>query len=256
MNKGVIYTAVTGGYDDFKHHFNDEQFDYICFTDYNFTGIVPSPWCHVRLPPSKLNNKDLARYCKLNPHLLLPNYEYSVWVDGNITIKREIHSYVQSILANHQVASYDHWWRDQTEQEFFVCAKQGFDYAWKLRSQYSRYKKDGYYSVGFYENNVLFRNHMSKDLINMQNIWWNEYLRGGKRDQYSFTYSAFKSNVKIHSLGVHDPRILKIFFDYSEHDKKRPKSQYIKIVINKMYIFIFPWKVIEPKRENKLSKTE
>lgn len=254
MKKGVIYTAVTGGYDDFKHHFNDEQFDYVCFTDYNYTGLVPSPWFHVRLPPSKLNNKDLARYCKLNPHLLLPNYEFSVWIDGNIIIKSDIYSYVQNILANHQVASYEHWWRDQTEQEFYVCATQGFDYVWKLKRQFLRYKNDGYRSDNFYENNVIFRRHNNLQVVNMHNFWWGEYIKGGRRDQYSFTYSAFKTNVRIFSLGVHDPRILKKYFDYAEHVKSRPKLQYIKILINRMYLMIFGWNVPPSKKKNLLLK--
>ncbi|MEX3019858.1 glycosyltransferase domain-containing protein [Kluyvera sp. STS39-E] len=252
MKKGVVYTAVTGGYDDFKKHHENEQFDYICFTDYEYSGVIPSPWLHVRLPPSRLNNKDLARYCKLNPHLLLPNYDFSIWIDGNIRIKSDLYDYVQNILENYDIASYDHWWRDQTEQEFYVCAIQGFDLAWNLKHQYSRYKEDGYYSTNFYENNVLFRNHMSKNIINMQNLWWKEYLSGGKRDQYSFTYSAFKSNVNIHSLGMHDPRILKKYFDYSEHTKKRPWHQFLKIVLNRLYFICFPWVVAEPKRKNLL----
>ena len=254
MKKGVIYTAVTGGYDDFRTIFYDDNFDYICFTDFNFGHKVPYPWKHIRLPPSKLNNKDLARYCKLNPHLLLPNYDISVWIDGNILIKKEIYKYVHSVLMDNEVASYEHWWRDETEQEFYACATQGFDLVWRLKKQYLRSKDEGYKSNIFFENNVIFRRHNNINVVKMQNIWWREYLKGGKRDQYSFTYAAFISNVEIFSLGKHDPRISKIYFDYREHIKKRPKWQYVKIIINRMYLLLFPWNVSNPKRENLLSK--
>lgn len=50
---------------------------------------------------------------------------------------------------------------------------------------------------------------MLENIIKMHNIWWSEYWRGGKRDQYSFTYSAFKVNESIFSLGEHDPRVVK-----------------------------------------------
>lgn len=255
MDKIVVYTAVTGSYDDLQPVCCVEScFDYICFTDYDFSGKVPSPWKHIRLPKSSLDNKDIARYCKLNPHKLLPMYASSIWIDGNISIKCEIANLAKDILASSDVASYQHWWRDATEQEFYECARYGFDFAWQLKSQLQRYYKEGYRSVDFFENNVIFRNHMKQSLILMHDIWWSEYLQGGKRDQYSFTYAAYKAGVHIRSLGIHDPRINKIYFDYFQHAKKRPFKQNIIKIINRIYIFATQWRVSEPKRENALAK--
>lgn len=252
MNRLVIYTAVTGRYDDLSKIISEQGVDYICFTDYSFSGVIPSPWKQIMLPDSKLNNKNLARYCKLNPHLLLPQYEHSLWIDGNIVIKNQIKDYVLDVLSKCDVASYDHWWRDKTEQEFYECARQGFDPVWKLKKQLSTYQNDGYVSNGFFENNVLLRNHNKPRLVAMQNEWWGEYLKGGKRDQYSFTYAAFKNHVKIHSLGVHDPRIKKVYFDYKEHRRRRPINQYILLFINRCFMAITRWQVSKPTQENHL----
>lgn len=252
MKNIVIYTAITGGYDDLKSVFQENGFDYICFTDYNFNGSVPSPWLHIRLPLSKLSNKNLARYCKLNPHKLLPQYDSSIWIDGNINIKSSIYDFTTSILSEHDVATYDHWWRDKTEQEFYECARVGFDSAWKLRAQCKRYYDNGYSSTNFYENNVIFRNHMKNKVIKMHEIWWNEYLRGGKRDQYSFTYASFKANQEIFSLGVHDPRVTKKYFDYNHHVSKRPLKQYFMMIVNLIYMKLSFWKVSVPSRANLL----
>lgn len=253
MNKLVIYTAVTGHYDDLHEILQPEEgCDYICFTDYNFDGNIPKPWSHIRLPDSKLKNKDLARYCKLNPHLLLPQYSSSIWVDGNIIIKSDIYMFAMKVLEENNIASYQHWGRDSTEQEFYECSRFGFDFAWKLKKQNERYKRDGYISSDFYENNVIFRNHMKDSVILMHQIWWNEYCTGGKRDQYSFTYAAYKSSENIFSLGVHDPRVVKKYFDYQEHAKKRPLMQTILKIINRVYIAVIKWKVPPSKRKNLL----
>ncbi|MDK7031538.1 DUF616 domain-containing protein [Klebsiella grimontii] len=255
MEKIAVYTAITGSYDDLKPVLCIEpSFDYICFTDYDFKGKIPAPWLHIRLPKSSLVNKDVARYCKLNPHKLLPMYTSSVWIDGNISIKSEISNLVIGVLTSSDVASYQHWGRDATEQEFYECARCGFDYAWQLKAQLQRYYDDGYSSADFFENNVIFRNHMKPSLIMMHDIWWLEYLKGGKRDQYSFTYAAYKAGVIIKSLGMHDPRIKKMFFDYSQHAKNRPLKQTIIKIVNRLYIMATRWRVSESKRENALAK--
>lgn len=252
MNKLVIYTAVTGHYDDLSDVSPEDNVDYICFTDSQFQGRIPLPWKQIVLPESKLNNKNLARYCKLNPHKLLPQYNKSLWIDGNIAIINNVRDYAEQILSICDVASYDHWWRDKTEQELFECARNGFDPAWKLHKQLLRYKKEKYVSENFYENNVIFRNHMKENVIAMHDFWWSEYLLGGKRDQYSYTYSAFKNSINIKSLGTHDPRIVKQYFNYKGHKGKRPISQYFWIVVNRIYISVMKWKVNKPSRDNLL----
>lgn len=244
MNKIVVYTAITGNYDSL-HSVNeiDEGVDYICFTDKNFNGAVPPPWTHVRLPESKLNNKDLARYCKLNPHILVANYEKSIWIDGNIIILSKLEKLIEEVLSQHDIAAYEHWGRDTTEQEFYECARYGFDYAWRLKKQCSEYYSDGYKSTDFFENNVIFRNHNVKKIKEMHDFWWAEYVMKGKRDQYSFTYAAYKHGVEIYSLGKHDPRIVKNYFDYVMHASSRPMAQLLTIIVNRLYLAMSNWKV-------------
>ncbi|MDG0343522.1 glycosyltransferase domain-containing protein [Klebsiella variicola] len=250
----VVYTAITGSYDSLSSVKEEEGIDYIVFTDQDFSGVIPKPWKHIRLPASRLNNKDLARFCKLNPHRLLPTYNKSLWLDGNIVIKSEIKKLILDTLKNDYIASYDHWWRDKTEQEFLECALLGHDFILKLRNQYSRYKKDGYSSYNFFENNVIFRQHMNENVVKMHDLWWGEYLHGGKRDQYSFTYASYKVGIVIKSMGLHDPRIVKRYFDYKKHSKNKPLKEKILMRVNRAIQFVYPWNVSEPQRENSLLK--
>lgn len=251
--KNVIYTAITGGYDSVKPiKIIDNDIDYICFVDSDFKGKIPQPWEKV-VVDVELSNKDLARYCKINPHKLLSKYQRSVWVDGNIEIIDSLSEFLKRVLSQSDVASYDHWWRDSVEQEFYVCARAGLDKAWVLKKQWERYRRSGYRSRNFFENNVIFRNHLDKKVVAMHEVWWEEYINSGKRDQLSFTYSAFKCNIEIMSLGRHDPRLINKHFLYHPHIKNKPFLQRMVMkLINTLYIFFTNWRVAPPNKPNEL----
>lgn len=240
----IVYTMITGNYDSVQpviHH--NTAIDYICLTDSKFKGIVPKPWKHMRLPPSSLNFKDLARFCKIHPHLLFPQYEQSVWVDGNISICGNIKELVDSSLLESNIALYDHWGRNNIFQESIECALIGHDYAWTLHKQMKKYKREGFKSTSLYETNVLIRRHCKNSVIKSMQYWWEEYETGGKRDQYSFTYSVAKAGESILSLGQHDPRLIQEFFKYHQHKINTSKSVKLifKRLINRIYIAVTGW---------------
>lgn len=241
MKQIVVYTVVCGHYDKLNSVFIDDNFDYICFTDYNFNGVIPNPWRHVRLPLTTLNNKDLSRYCKLLPHYLLPQYESSIYIDGNIEIKQSISELAAGVFNISKVAAYEHWERASLEHEFIECAKCGFDFIYKLKRQYSQYVSQGFQSHELFENNILFRKHLNPQVIKMNELWWKEYTEKGKRDQYSFVYVAYKSDIKIYSLGEHDARVMKRYFEYHSHISARPFSMTLLKMINRIYMFFRPW---------------
>ena len=87
MNKYVIYTSITGGYDRLKQlSCVSPEFDYICFTDSLLDGKNNGIW-EMRPIPSVTDDKQrLSRYPKMHPHILLPEYEYSVYVDAKLDI--------------------------------------------------------------------------------------------------------------------------------------------------------------------------
>lgn len=87
MNKIVIYTSLTGGYDNLpQYEVVDPNFDYICFTnDYPAESKV-GQWEIRPIPVDLKDNQRLSRYSKLMPHTVLENYEWSVWLDANLVI--------------------------------------------------------------------------------------------------------------------------------------------------------------------------
>ena len=75
-NKLIVYTCVTGGYDSVSRPTAlPDWADFVCFGQ-----DAPITW-------QARDNTQLARYAKLNPHLVLPEgYEYCLWIDGNIDV--------------------------------------------------------------------------------------------------------------------------------------------------------------------------
>ena len=74
----------------------------------------------------------------------------------------------------------------------------------KFKDEPSVIKKqiDGYFNEGYPHNNglivsgVLLRKHNEKDVIRTMERWWEEVKYGSKRDQLSFDYSVWKTDLK------------------------------------------------------------
>lgn len=115
------------------------------------------------------------------------------------------------------------------------CAKIGYDSIFILLKQMKQYGNEGFISNELYETNVLIRDHTNSTISEFSKIWWEQYMQYGKRDQYAFTYAAWKSGLNIHNLGRHDPRFIKKYFSYFPHKNGKSIKLYrIKQLINKI----------------------
>ena len=80
--KIVIYSVSTGGYDELKTpKVFDPNVRYILFTDNKYFKSNVWEVNHVDFLDNDLDNRRKARYIKLNPHLVLPNHDISIWID-------------------------------------------------------------------------------------------------------------------------------------------------------------------------------
>lgn len=120
--KYAIYTAIVGGYDEIMHpKVGDDRFDYILFSN-DIQEDRVGVW-QVR-PISYYNddNTRICRYVKTHPEELLPEYEFSIWIDSNIRVltsflyERCVELYQQGC----QIASMNHLERNCIYDEAFV----------------------------------------------------------------------------------------------------------------------------------------
>ena len=202
----VIYTAIIGNYDNLEEpQFIPEGYDFICFTDQKIQK-PNSIWKIKQVLPLYKDNTRTARKYKILPHRFLPEYDISIWVDGNELVVGDVDKLQKRYLNDKNMAVYNHMscWdkRDCIYQEAQAIFNLGNKDSnnWKdnpntINKQINRYFEEGYPSNnGLIVSGVMFRKHNNKDIINAMEFWWKELKLGSKRDQLSFDYSMWKTN--------------------------------------------------------------
>lgn len=239
--RAAVYTCITGNYDKLLPlDFLDESIDFICFTDAPIINNV-NGWKIILVDSEMYSGKNLNRYIKMHPHLFLREYDFSVYVDGNIKILRSPRKLINSISKESCFAVYNHPYRKNVRAEGLICCKIGFFSYWFFISQYRRYIADRFADNALYECNIIFRSHKSHAVLNQSNLWWEEYSNGVKRDQISFPYTLFKSKISVTALGESDARYGNKYFKHIAHSIPLRFSfrDHIIRFINKFLIFAF-----------------
>lgn len=189
----VIYTAITKDYDELKEPaIISNQCDYICFTD-DPTLISPT-WQIRPLPPSDLDIVRQCRQVKIMPHFFLPEYEYSIWVDGNVEIIGDIDQLIEQYFINGDKTLYTfkHPVRDCVYEEAKECIKNGKDNEKIIRKQLALLKSEYYPKHnGLIESNVILRKTHSPDVMQLMEQWWKLVKNYSRRDTLSFNYAAW-----------------------------------------------------------------
>ena len=220
-NQIVVYTCISGSYDNLKEVIEPEKnIEYICFTD----QLIESKTWKIKKIPEILNNLEQtkkARCLKILPHLFLQEYETSVWVDGNIQVKRSIKKFINENLKNN-FAIAKHPDRICVYQESEAVKKLNKDMSLTVDSQIEFYKELGYPEKnGMVQSGVIIRKHNENHCIEICNAWWKEIIKWSKRDQLSFNYSIYNKNMII---DIFNPSIISSdYFDYWTHKGQKAK---------------------------------
>ena len=234
MKKTVVYTAIFGKYDELPENtFVSDDIDYICFSDHEMQSDL---WKVVLVDPIYEDSTRNSRKYKALPHRYLPEYEYSVWVDGNMKMVGDF----RTLLDDKVFQTYDHMQcfdkRNCIYQEaaaIFELGNQNMQRTpergirnWKdnpyiIEEQINRYSKEGFpANFGLAETSVVIRKHNDADCIKLDEDWWTEMKYGSRRDQLSLNYVEWKNNFKINYIPG-DVRNNKHFIMVSGHKGKK-----------------------------------
>jgi ABC-2 type transport system ATP-binding protein/lipopolysaccharide transport system ATP-binding protein len=198
-NKRVVYTAILGDYDDLKtpRHVA-EGWDYVCFTDN--PDLKSDFWQIRRCEKAALiesgalhidNPRRLGKFLKMKPHLLLPTYDESLWVDGSFEIVGDINEYIGTYLRDADMLCFSHPERDCIYDEAATCVAGGFALRSEADKQMSKYREVGIPEhFGLIAGGLLYRKHTDK-LAELNDLWYNETMCGTPRDQLSFIYCCY-----------------------------------------------------------------
>lgn len=193
--RGVIYSAITGDYDQVKEpRYVNPQLDYILFT--NNPKITSSVW-QVRLVenPEQLDNVRLARRIKILGHEYLPEYDYSIWVDGKLEIDGNLREYVEEYRRKEPILCFTHYDNECVYQEKITCVALKKDDPEVMERQMQRYRDEGYpVNNGLVESGIMVRELKNERVQQVMKTWWEEIVHGSRRDQLSFNYACWKND--------------------------------------------------------------
>lgn len=195
--KPVVYTAITGSYDNVKEPLHKlPGVDYFLFT--NNPNLKSEKWKVIFLEnEEKLDNVRLARKIKLLGHEILEAYDYSIWVDGKLQIRDDLLEYISANGGENAILCFNHPAHDCVYQEIELCKTLQKDSAEIMQEQINRYLDEGYPEHnGMIDSACLVRDLHDEQLRETMKIWWNEVLNGSRRDQLSFNYACWKNKQK------------------------------------------------------------
>jgi len=188
----VVYTAIFGDYDHLQDpQYVNEDTDYICFTDN--LALESSVYSIKLVNPLFSETVRNARMLKLLPHLFLPGYTLSVWVDGSTQIRgRNIHELFTSELMEIGLAVHSHLDNECVYQEAEDCLWLGKGSPDKIKKQIQFYTQQDFpQNQGMVETAQLIRLYR-KDINNFNERWWDLLNTYSSRDQLSFPFAAWE----------------------------------------------------------------
>lgn len=201
MNRKVIYTCIIGGYDSLLQPLRvDDSFDYVCFVE---PGSVlkgrQGVWQIREFPSPTLDAGLDSRYPKMHPHLLLPEYECSLWIDGNILVKDTTiyEAYDAAEKSGVIYAGVSHPARDCVYAEARKCRDMRYISYADLARIWLTYFLNGIRThAGLLENNLIFRRHSDPRIIRLDEMWWQKVLHFCRRDQLSLNLCLKATDIK------------------------------------------------------------
>lgn len=206
--KGVVYTCVTGGYDRVREPFLiNDNLDYIVFSDKDLNNEKDSVWKYQSLPNQEDCNqwKNYAnRFCKMHPFELFPEYDYAIYVDGNVEIVSDVTGlYKVAHESKLGIAMHSHNLRQCIYDEAEVCKAYGKGNAEDIDMQVNKYRTEKFpFKFGMVEATIIVTDLKNDIARHLFNDWWNEFiLTRSKRDQLSFPYVLWKNGYKMSDLG-------------------------------------------------------
>jgi hypothetical protein len=209
QTKIAVYTAIYGDVDGLLPQPGFPGVDYICFSD---RPRKAAPWEVRVLPSGNQDNNRAAKIFKILPHLYLPEYEWSIWIDGNYLIVGNIPQLISSLPPGVNMACFDH---SQTVGDARNCIYKEYEKIIELGRitgrykdspdimlrQIQKYRDEGFPAEsGLISGGVLLRRHLEADVTGCMEKWWEEISEGSRRDQLSFNYAAWKQGFRFHYL--------------------------------------------------------
>lgn len=205
-NKRIaVYTSVFGSYDKLLDPvIKPDNIDYYIITDQEVDK--DSIWKKVDfeevIPKEIVNPTERNRYVKMLPHKIFKEYDYSIYIDGNVWVTSDLTPLISS-LEEFPVAMHRHKNRDCVYDEIEVCIKKGKANEKSLRDHQKLLESHNVpKNLGLLEATIIARKHFDKECIELMEAWWEEFKANSKRDQISLIDCIWTKSINIEKIAT------------------------------------------------------
>lgn len=202
--KIAIYTCITGDYDSLN-----EPIIKIPNTDffvYSEKKRESENWVYRQIPPKimLMGNVLANRYIKFHPKELFPNYDYAVYIDGNVKVVADVRRLAKCTQTLSGIAMYNHCLRDCLYEEAEACSKYGKGNKRYIAEQVKKYKSQKFPPhFGLKEATVIFSDLNNANSSKFFEKWWKELCESkSMRDQLALPYSIWSEGFDMSSIGT------------------------------------------------------
>jgi len=206
MGKRVIfYTCVTGGYDNLQDPLAIiPDADYVCLVPRGEKNNVYSGvWQIVEFDSPVTNQIAASRYPKIMAHEFFPEYEYSLYIDGNIDIvSQDFYDVIRDKIKSESFFSAPaHPFTKCVYKEAYRIVKADKDHLSNVLKAV-RFLKNKKFprNFGLYENSILLRKHNDMAVKAVDTMWWKLFQSFPNRDQLTLTFCLRENKIAIDYL--------------------------------------------------------
>ena len=196
--KICVYSCITGDYDNVLEIEREEGIDYYLFT--NNKKIKSNSWKVIYIEDDSLSNVLLARKTKILGHPIVnDNYDIALWMDGAVSFNTKIKDFIDHFMKNDDVfVAFRHGERNSIKEECEACVRFCKEDKNKVKNILDFYKKEGYPdNNGLIESTVFIKRVKDKKVNETMNLWFDMVKNFTKRDQLSFNYCIYKTDLKV-----------------------------------------------------------
>ena len=146
------------------------------------------------------NSVLLSRRVKMLAHRYLQSgYEWSIYLDADMMIKANLSKLFELLNVNVLMAAFRHSYCTSVRSEIEDLIKRRVVEQAVVENPWQRYLGWGFRDdIGGTENGILIRRHNNPRVVELMELWWQEYLNGCLRDQVSLMPCVFKCGFMPH----------------------------------------------------------
>lgn len=222
--------AVISSSFDTNELYNPTEFldkvDYHAFTD---NPEVEDNWIRHHLPSfsviDEFSERRRAKLPKILPHLLVPGYEYYIWLDSTNKLAVDPELIINRHLKNHDLACFLHTKRKCVYEEIKVCGQYQIETTQNLGG-IAKFLLDRKFpaNAGLIENTCRIQRNTDETRA-MGLMWWELICKYSSRDQLSLPYVLYKLSIPVSVLPGHaqDDNLYMPMWRRGTHKRKRTK---------------------------------